>query len=60
MGALGLSIGNGEVIHAWDKVGINNYLDIEKLKTAIGWEKPKYIGWVSLERIMVGFQRKVY
>ncbi|MFC5734665.1 NlpC/P60 family protein [Cytobacillus gottheilii] len=59
-GHVGLSIGNGEVIHAWDKVRINNYLDVEKLTTASGWEKPKFIGWVSLERIMVGFQRKIY
>lgn len=60
IGGVGLSIGNGEVIHAWDKVRITNYLDVEKLTTAPGWEKPKFIGWVLLERIMVGFQREIY
>lgn len=59
-GHVGLSIGNGEVIHAWNQVRIDNYNDIEKLNAASGWEKPKFIGWVPLERIMVGFQRKNY
>jgi cell wall-associated NlpC family hydrolase len=59
-GHVGLSIGNGEVIHAWDMVRINNYLDVEKLTSAPGWEKPKFIGWVSLDRIMLGFKRKIY
>jgi len=59
-GHVGLSIGDGEVIHAWDRVKIDKYLDIERLNSGPGWEKPKYIGWVPLERIMVGFQRKVY
>lgn len=53
-GHVGLSIGNGEVIHAWDRVRIDNYLEMENLVTAPGWGKPKYIGWVPLERIMVG------
>ena len=59
-GHVGLSIGNGEVIHAWDQVRIDHYMEVEKLTTARGWEKPKLIGWVPLERIMHGFQRKVY
>jgi cell wall-associated NlpC family hydrolase len=59
-GHVGLSIGNGEVIHAWDKVRIDNYLDVVKLMAAPGWEKPKFIGWVPLERIMLGSQRKIY
>ncbi len=59
-GHVGLSMGNGEVIHAWDKVRVDNYLDIEKLVAAPGWEKPKFIGWVPLEQIMLGFQRKTY
>lgn len=59
-GHVGLSIGNGEIIHAWDKVRIDNYLDIEKLITAPGWVKPKLIGWVPLERVMLGFKRKTY
>lgn len=59
-GHVGLSIGNGEVIHAWDKVRVDPYLEVEKLTAAPGWEKPKLIGWVPLERIMLGFQKKIY
>lgn len=59
-GHVGLSVGNGEIIHAWDKVRIDHYLEVEKLSTAPGWDKPKFIGWVPLERIMEGFQSKVY
>ncbi|MBT2759208.1 C40 family peptidase [Mesobacillus foraminis] len=59
-GHVGLSIGNGEVIHAWDKVRIDPYLEVEMLTAAPGWEKPKLIGWVPLERIMLGFQKKIY
>ncbi|MFD1206041.1 MULTISPECIES: NlpC/P60 family protein [Sporosarcina] len=59
-GHVGLSIGNGEVIHAWDKVRIDHYLDIEKLPAAIGWQQPTFIGWVPIDRVMVGFQRKIY
>lgn len=59
-GHVGLSIGNGEMIHAWDKVRIDHYLDVENLEGAPGWGTPQLIGWVPLERIMHGFQRKVY
>ncbi|MBM0067508.1 NlpC/P60 family protein [Alkalicoccobacillus gibsonii] len=59
-GHVGLSIGHGKVIHAWDKVRINGYLDIENLSGAPGWNSPKIIGWVPLERIMQGYQKKVY
>ena len=50
-GHCGISLGNGKVIHAWDKVRINDYLDIEKM-TAMSGDLPKYIGWVPLERVM--------
>lgn len=59
-GHVGLSLGNGKVIHAWDKVRIDGYLEVENLNGAPGWGSPKIIGWVLLDRIMEGFQKKVY
>lgn len=59
-GHVGLAIGDRKVIHAWDKVRVDMYLDIESLITAPGWERPQYIGWVPLERVLVGFQEKKY
>jgi hypothetical protein len=50
-GHVGLAIETGKVIHAWDVVRIDNYLDVERLVPPEGWTKPKYIGWVPVERI---------
>lgn len=57
-GHVGLCIGGNEVIHAWDKIRVNNYLEIENLSPAPEWTKPKYIGWVPLDRILEGFRIK--
>jgi hypothetical protein len=59
-GHCGLSLGNGDIIHAWDVVRINNYLEVEGLPVAPSWSQPKYIGWAPLERILVGYQSKNY
>ena len=50
-GHCGISLGAGRVIHAWDKVRIDDYLAIEKL-TALTGDHPKYLGWVPLSRIL--------
>jgi cell wall-associated NlpC family hydrolase len=59
-GHVGLAIGDGNVIHTWDKVRVDMYLDIASLITAPGWEKAQYLGWVPLERLLVGYQKKGY
>ncbi len=50
-GHCGISLGGGRVIHAWDKVRIDDYLEIEKL-TALSGDLPKYLGWVPIERVL--------
>ena len=50
-GHCGVSLGDGRVIHAWDKVRIDDYLKIEKL-TALTGDHPKYLGWVPLGRVL--------
>jgi hypothetical protein len=57
-GHVGLSLENGDVLHAWDKVKVNNYLEIENLKPAQGWTQPKFIGWAPVERILKGTQKR--
>jgi hypothetical protein len=57
-GHLALSLGNADAIHAWDKVRIDNYLEIENLKPAPGWTQPKFIGWAPVERVLTGIQKK--
>ena len=50
-GHCGISLGEGNVIHAWDAVRIDNYRDIERL-TALSGDHPRYIGWVPVERVL--------
>lgn len=50
-GHCGICLGDGKIIHAWDVVRIDGYLDIEKL-TAMSGDHPKYLGWVPIERVM--------
>lgn len=57
-GHVGLSLGNGEVIHAWDQVRIDDVLELENLPAAPGWTQPTYIGWAPVERVLEGIQKK--
>lgn len=57
-GHVGISLGDGTVIHAWDQVRIDGYLDIQALEAAPGWTKPEYVGWAPLETILRGMTVK--
>jgi len=50
-GHVGICIGESKVIHAFDRVRIDNYLDIEKLTSLTG-DHPKYLGWVKIDRVL--------
>lgn len=50
-GHCGICLGDGMVIHAWDKVRTDDYTDIEKLVSIAGGH-PKYLGWVPTERVL--------
>lgn len=50
-GHVGICTGDGQVIHAWDKVRTDPYTDIEKL-TALSGYHPRCIGWVPLTRVL--------
>lgn len=50
-GHCGISLGDGQVIHAWDVVRIDDYRQIEHL-TALTGDRPKYLGWVPVERVL--------
>ena len=50
-GHCGIALDDGSVIHAWDKVRIDHYLDVEAL-TALTGDHPKYIGWVPVTRVL--------
>lgn len=48
-GHVALALGNGEAIHAWDKVRIDHYMEICHLQVAPGWSQPELIGWAPVE-----------
>ena len=50
-GHCGISLGEGQVIHAWNIVRIDDFQQIEQLTSPIG-EHPRYIGWVPIERVL--------
>ena len=50
-GHCGISLGDGRIIHAWDVVRIDDFMQIEHMTSIIG-EHPQYIGWVPLERVL--------
>jgi hypothetical protein len=57
-GHVGLCISEGQVIHAWDKVRIDAYREVQNLTPPPGWTKPHYLGWVPIERIFVGYRER--
>jgi hypothetical protein len=57
-GHVGLHIGEGKVIHAWDAVRIDDYLDVQSLPPAPGWTPPQFSGWAPIERIFISYCRK--
>lgn len=57
-GHVGLSLGDGNVIHAWDKVRIDSYLAVETLPGAPGWTAPQYSGWTPVARILQGYRKQ--
>ncbi|AIQ75717.1 NlpC/P60 family protein [Paenibacillus odorifer] len=57
-GHVALALGNGEAIHAWDKVRIDHYMEICHLQAAPGWSQPELIGWAPVERVLAGIQKK--
>ena len=50
-GHCGISLGEGQIIHAWDVVRVDAYTEIEEL-TALTGNHPKYLGWVPLSRVL--------
>lgn len=56
-GHVGLYMGAGEVIHAWDRIRIDRLEDMPHLVPPPGWTKPAYIGWAPVEVIFRGFRK---
>lgn len=57
-GHVGLHLGDGRVIHAWDEIRIDSLAAIETLEPAEGWTQSRYIGWAPAQRILQGHEIK--
>jgi hypothetical protein len=59
-GHVGLSLGDGLVIHAWDRVRIDDHRAIAALTPAPGWEPLSPAGWTPLSRVLENSTPKSY
>ena len=59
-GHVGMSLGDGAIIHAWDRVRIDDLLAVEQLTPPPGGEPLSFIGWVPLSRVLEGSVPKPY
>ena len=50
-GHCGISLGGGNMIHAWDQVRTDDYIQVGNM-TALTGDHPRYIGWVPLLRVL--------
>ena len=53
-GHVGIALGDGRVVHAWDEVRIDDALEIPRLHPAPGWSSARLIGWTSAEQLLRG------
>jgi len=53
-GHVGIALGDGRVVHAWDEVRVDPAEDVETLLPRAGWSQPRLLGWVPLSRVLEG------
>ena len=53
-GHVGLSLGDGRLVHAWDRVRVDAIGAIHALPLSPGWSAPELLGWTPAERVMAG------
>ena len=53
-GHVGLALGDGRVVHAWDEVRVDPAGAVEVLAPARGWTQPRLSGWVGVTRVLAG------
>ena len=53
-GHVGLAMGDGCVVHAWDVVRVDDAREVSALPPAFGWDAPRLIGWAMPEQVLRG------
>lgn len=54
-GHVALSLGDGQVVHGWATVRMDDYRALEQLAPPAQWTTPVYIGWTPAERLLQGY-----
>jgi hypothetical protein len=57
-GHVGLALGDGRVVHAWDQVRVDDALSVEGLPPAPRWSQPALLGWTPPDRVLAGHRRR--
>jgi cell wall-associated NlpC family hydrolase len=57
-GHVGISLGDGRVVHAWDVVRVDDARQVQQLTPSPGWSAPALIGWVPAGRLLRGHRRR--
>jgi aminoglycoside 3-N-acetyltransferase len=56
-GHIGLALGDGRILHAWNVVRVDDLHTVEKLVSPVGGQ-PVYIGWAPPEIFLQGMHKK--
>lgn len=59
-GHVGLALGDGRVVHAWDVVRIDEAAAIGSLTPAPGWTAPRLLGWTPSDRLLAGHRDRAW
>ena len=57
-GHVGLSLGDGTLLHAWGVVRVDPLEKMEALVPPDGWTSLTYVGWAPSGRVLQGFRLK--
>lgn len=57
-GHVGVALGDGRVVHAWDEVRVDVAEAVETLSPRAGWSQPRLLGWVPLSRVLEGHRSR--
>jgi cell wall-associated NlpC family hydrolase len=55
-GHVGLSLGDGRIVHAWDTVRVDTVRGVEELDAGHGWTKPRFLGWAPVSKVLEGYK----
>jgi hypothetical protein len=59
-GHVGIAIGDGTVVHAWDEVRVDAIPEVPRLQPAAGWTPPRLLGWAAAAQLLRGHRPRVW